>query len=92
MGFILSWDTQEKTEEINALSQYLKYRDTNPCWLNNSEERIKFIRVSLLSDTLWGYWLHQDDRCSGGKLNNDKFMDLKKELKKASIDRVGKGM
>lgn len=71
MGSILTQDIQKKTEEINALSQHLKYRDTNPCWVNNREERIKFLIVSFLRDALSGYWLHQDDRYSGKKLNKD---------------------
>lgn len=48
--------------------------------------------LSLLRDALSGYWLHQDDRYSRGKLNKDKLMDVPLELKKAPINGVGKGM
>lgn len=60
---------------MNTLGQRLKYRDTNPCWVKNTEEEIHFLVVveessPLLSKTLSGYWLRQDDGSIGRKQNN----------------------
>ena len=46
----------------------------------------------MLSKTLSGYWLHQDDGSAGGKIVKDKMEDVLLELKKAPMDGGGKGM
>lgn len=97
IGCILTWDTQEETGEINALSEQRKYNDNNPCWVNNTEENLKFLIVieetsPLLSKICQAIGcIKMMDLLERSKIIKDKLEDVFLELKKAPMHRGGKG-